>query len=171
MSWGIWLPFVAPDPLAPACGSAFPAYACRPTGPLSEFSPEARNREQGTGISLMRSEQLGSTVCPKRLVFRRREVATNCLLGSSAAVGQNRHCRCSPDRGIVVYLLATSNCAAAMGLGWEVGTLVATFAMAGDLFSSFVKRRLHLPSSSMAIGLDHIPESLFPSSPAGGYCR
>ena len=49
-----------------------------------------------------------------------------------------------------------------MGLGWEVGILVATFAMAGDLFSSFVKRRLHLPSSSMAIGLDHIPESLFP---------
>jgi CDP-2,3-bis-(O-geranylgeranyl)-sn-glycerol synthase len=34
--------------------------------------------------------------------------------------------------------------------------------MAGDLFSSFVKRRLHMASSSMAIGLDHIPESLFP---------
>ena len=49
-----------------------------------------------------------------------------------------------------------------MGLGWQVGILVATFAMAGDLFSSFLKRRLHLPSSSMAIGLDHIPESLFP---------
>jgi len=49
-----------------------------------------------------------------------------------------------------------------MGLGWNVGTLIATFAMAGDLFSSFVKRRLHLASSSMAIGLDHIPESLFP---------
>ena len=65
-------------------------------------------------------------------------------------------------RGIVVSLLATSICAAAMGLGWEVGILVATFAMAGDLFSSFVKRRLHLPSSSMAIGLDHIPEFLFP---------
>ena len=26
-----------------------------------------------------------------------------------------------------------------MGLGWKVGTLVATFAMAGDLFSSVVK--------------------------------
>ena len=65
-------------------------------------------------------------------------------------------------RGIVVSLLATSMCAAVMGLGWGVGILVATFAMAGDLFSSFVKRRLHLPSSSMAIGLDHIPESLFP---------
>jgi CDP-2,3-bis-(O-geranylgeranyl)-sn-glycerol synthase len=67
-----------------------------------------------------------------------------------------------PSAGIVLSLLATSICAAAMGLGWEVGTLVATFAMAGDLLSSFVKRRLHLPSSSMAIGLDHIPESLFP---------
>jgi len=49
-----------------------------------------------------------------------------------------------------------------MGLGWKVGTLISTFAMTGDLFSSFVKRRLHLASSSMAISLDHIPESLFP---------
>jgi hypothetical protein len=43
--------------------------------------------------------------------------------------------------------MATSICAALMGLGWEVGTLFATFAMAGDLFSSFVKRRLHVKSS------------------------
>ena len=71
------------NPRAPACGSAFPADACRPTG--ARVSPEARNREQGTSISLMRSEQLASTVCPTRLVFRRREVATNSLLGSSAA--------------------------------------------------------------------------------------
>ncbi|HYZ41656.1 MAG TPA: CDP-archaeol synthase, partial [Stellaceae bacterium] len=33
---------------------------------------------------------------------------------------------------------------------------------AGDLFSSFSKRRLNLPSSSRASGLDQIPESLFP---------
>ena len=65
-------------------------------------------------------------------------------------------------RGIMVSVLATAICAALMGLGWEVGTLVATFVMAGDLFSSFVKRRLRLASSSMAIGLDHVPESLFP---------
>jgi CDP-2,3-bis-(O-geranylgeranyl)-sn-glycerol synthase len=64
-------------------------------------------------------------------------------------------------RGIVVSVLATSICAALMGLGWEIGALIATFAMAGDLLSSFVKRRLHLASSSMAMGLDHIPESLF----------
>ena len=65
-------------------------------------------------------------------------------------------------RGIVVSMLATSICAVLMGLGWKVGTLIATLAMTGDLFSSFVKRRLHLASSSMALGLDHIPESLFP---------
>jgi CDP-archaeol synthase len=34
--------------------------------------------------------------------------------------------------------------------------------MAGDLLSSFLKRRLSLPSSSQAIGLDQIPESLLP---------
>ena len=65
-------------------------------------------------------------------------------------------------RGVVVSVLATAICAALMGLGWRLGVLIAVFAMAGDLFSSFVKRRLDLASSSMAIGLDHIPESLFP---------
>jgi CDP-2,3-bis-(O-geranylgeranyl)-sn-glycerol synthase len=40
--------------------------------------------------------------------------------------------------------------------------LVGVAAMAGDLFSSFTKRRLGLAPSSMALGLDQIPESLFP---------
>ena len=65
-------------------------------------------------------------------------------------------------RGIVASVVATSICARLMGFGWEIGALIAAFAMAGDLLSSFVKRRLHLASSSMAMGLDHIPESLFP---------
>ena len=65
-------------------------------------------------------------------------------------------------RGIVTSVLATSICASLMDLGWEIGALIAAFAMAGDLLSSFVKRRLRLASSSMAIGLDHIPELLFP---------
>jgi CDP-2,3-bis-(O-geranylgeranyl)-sn-glycerol synthase len=34
--------------------------------------------------------------------------------------------------------------------------------MAGDLLSSFLKRRLGLPPSSKASGFDQIPESLFP---------
>ena len=35
--------------------------------------------------------------------------------------------------------------------------------MAGDLLSSFIKRRLGWPPSSMALGLDQVPESLFPT--------
>ena len=34
--------------------------------------------------------------------------------------------------------------------------------MAGDLLSSFAKRRLGRPSSSQALGLDQVPESLLP---------
>ena len=34
--------------------------------------------------------------------------------------------------------------------------------MLGDLISSFSKRRLGLPASAMALGLDQIPESLLP---------
>ena len=63
-------------------------------------------------------------------------------------------------RGIVTSLLATSLAAWLMGLQWELGVVVAAAAMAGDLCSSFVKRRMTLPSSSMALGLDQIPESL-----------
>jgi len=34
--------------------------------------------------------------------------------------------------------------------------------MAGDLLSSFLKRRFGLPASARATGLDQIPESLLP---------
>ena len=34
--------------------------------------------------------------------------------------------------------------------------------MAGDLFSSFLKRRFCLPSGTRVTGLDQVPESLFP---------
>ncbi len=65
-------------------------------------------------------------------------------------------------RGIVLSLLATPLVACLMGFPWQLGLVVAALAMAGDLFSSFMKRRMALPSSSMALGLDHIPESLLP---------
>jgi CDP-2,3-bis-(O-geranylgeranyl)-sn-glycerol synthase len=65
-------------------------------------------------------------------------------------------------RGIVLSVATTSLAAPLAGLDWKLGALTATGAMAGDLFSSFVKRRLDLPPSSMAIGLDQIPESLIP---------
>ena len=66
-------------------------------------------------------------------------------------------------RGIVLSILVTTLCAPLIGLHWNTGFVVATMAMAGDLFSSFLKRRMNLPPSSQAIGLDQIPESLFPA--------
>ena len=65
-------------------------------------------------------------------------------------------------RGLVFAVLATTGAALLLGLGWAVGALVGTVAIAGDLLSSFVKRRLGLAPSSQAIGLDQIPKSLFP---------
>jgi CDP-diglyceride synthetase len=65
-------------------------------------------------------------------------------------------------RGIVLAVLVTTAGAPLIGLGWKTGFLVGSFAMAGDLVSSFSKRRLNLPSSSRASGLDQVPESLFP---------
>jgi hypothetical protein len=65
-------------------------------------------------------------------------------------------------RGIVLSVLVTSACAPLLGLQWKIGALVGSVAVAGDLFSSFLKRRLKLSSASRATGLDQVPESLFP---------
>jgi CDP-2,3-bis-(O-geranylgeranyl)-sn-glycerol synthase len=65
-------------------------------------------------------------------------------------------------RGVVLALLATAAAGALVGLDWRIGALVGGGAMAGDLFSSFLKRRLALAPSSKATGLDQIPESLLP---------
>jgi CDP-2,3-bis-(O-geranylgeranyl)-sn-glycerol synthase len=66
-------------------------------------------------------------------------------------------------RGVLLAILATTAASLLLGLGWKAGALVGAMAMAGDLFSSFSKRRLGLAPSSMALGLDQIPESLFPA--------
>jgi len=65
-------------------------------------------------------------------------------------------------RGILTSILITTASAPLIGLDMTIGAVVATAAMAGDLFSSFVKRRLNFPPSSQALGLDQVPESLFP---------
>jgi CDP-diglyceride synthetase len=65
-------------------------------------------------------------------------------------------------RGVLLALLVTPLVALAMELSWQLGLLVAGGTMAGDLVSSFVKRRMGRDSSSMALGLDQIPESLVP---------
>lgn len=74
------------------------------------------------------------------------------LLGASKTV-----------RGVVLALVATPLVALLIGITPVTGFTIAVAAMAGDLLSSFVKRRLGLRPSSRAVGLDQIPESLLPA--------
>ncbi|UJP05052.1 MAG: CDP-archaeol synthase [Nitrosomonas sp.] len=66
-------------------------------------------------------------------------------------------------RGCGAALLATIICAQLLGYSLTVGVKIALSAIAGDLLSSFIKRRLSLPSSTRAPLLDQIPETLFPA--------
>ena len=66
-------------------------------------------------------------------------------------------------RGVLVGVVAAALAALLLGFTWTTGLLVGAAAMAGDLFSSFLKRRMGQPPSSRAFGLDHIPESLIPA--------
>lgn len=72
-------------------------------------------------------------------------------------------------RGLLGGIGATAAVAEMIGASWEFGALFGSFAMLGDLLSSFVKRRLGMEPSSMARGLDQIPESLFPAGLAAWY--
>jgi hypothetical protein len=65
-------------------------------------------------------------------------------------------------RGVGCALLATTAGGFLVGLGWKIGVVVGGLAMVGDLFSSFVKRRLGRSPSSPLLGVDQLPESLFP---------
>lgn len=58
--------------------------------------------------------------------------------------------------------MLTSLASVLLGSGWLLGVVVAIFAMLGDLFASFIKRRIGMPSSSRALGLDQVPEALLP---------
>ena len=59
--------------------------------------------------------------------------------------------------------MATSAFAPILGFDWIDGFIIASAAMIGDLSSSFLKRRLNLPPSSRATGIDQIPECLLPA--------
>ena len=65
-------------------------------------------------------------------------------------------------RGLIAAILATLLCSFALQTGWFTGLAVGSLAMLGDSLSSFIKRRLAMPPSHMALGLDQIPESLLP---------
>jgi CDP-diglyceride synthetase len=65
-------------------------------------------------------------------------------------------------RGIFLSILITSAFGPVVGLDWKIAALAGSMAMAGDLFSSFLKRRMNFPAGGKATGLDQVPESLFP---------
>ena len=65
-------------------------------------------------------------------------------------------------RGVVSAVLITTLVAVLLEFEWFVGAIIGCASMAGDLFSSFIKRRLNMPPSSMALVIDQVPESLFP---------
>ena len=66
-------------------------------------------------------------------------------------------------RGIFAALPVTAVAAWLLGYSMDTGLLIAVYTILGDLLSSFIKRRLGMPSSSMALLLDQVPESLFPA--------
>ncbi len=65
-------------------------------------------------------------------------------------------------RGLVSALLMSLLIGSLFAIPLLTSLLFGTLSMAGDMTSSFIKRRLGLTPSSMTLGLDQIPESLFP---------
>jgi CDP-2,3-bis-(O-geranylgeranyl)-sn-glycerol synthase len=64
-------------------------------------------------------------------------------------------------RGIISSVLVTSVGAVLIGYSIQTGALFATASLSGDLVSSFIKRRLNIPPSSRALGLDQLPRSRY----------
>jgi CDP-2,3-bis-(O-geranylgeranyl)-sn-glycerol synthase len=65
-------------------------------------------------------------------------------------------------RGLVLSLVACLLVALLLGYPWVLGLKFGAASMAGDAVSSFLKRRLDIPSSGRFLGLDQIPEILLP---------
>lgn len=65
-------------------------------------------------------------------------------------------------RGLLLSLPLTGIVAELIGLSFTVGLTVSFWAMLGDLFSSFIKRRIGMAPGSQALGIDQLPESLLP---------
>jgi CDP-2,3-bis-(O-geranylgeranyl)-sn-glycerol synthase len=72
-------------------------------------------------------------------------------------------------RGLVAGVFLAACASLAIDLPWQVGALIGASAMVDDCVSSFAKRRFGLESSSMALGLDQIPESLLPAVVCSAY--
>lgn len=65
-------------------------------------------------------------------------------------------------RGVVGAVATGCAVAPLLGFSWLVGAAAAILSMAGDLLSSFIKRRFDLPSGSAVPVLDQMFEGAFP---------
>ncbi len=66
-------------------------------------------------------------------------------------------------RGLLSSIMVTTLCAMIMDYPPQTGFIIALCSLFGDTLSSFIKRRLGKPSSSMFLLLDQVPESLLPA--------
>jgi CDP-2,3-bis-(O-geranylgeranyl)-sn-glycerol synthase len=111
-------------------------------------------------ISLLLAVANGAPVIAAKLLGPR--YAWPLDAGATFVDGRPLFGRSKTLRGIVLAVLASAIAAPLFGLSAGLGAAIGIAAMAGDVFSSFVKRRLNLPPSSRATGLDQVPESLLP---------
>jgi CDP-2,3-bis-(O-geranylgeranyl)-sn-glycerol synthase len=65
-------------------------------------------------------------------------------------------------RGVLLAITGAAVMAWLLVLPVHIGIAIGCFVVLGDALSSFIKRRLGLNASSMALGLDQIPEALLP---------
>jgi len=72
-------------------------------------------------------------------------------------------------RGLAAAVVLAAWAAVLIDLPWQAGAFAGASAMAGDCLSSFVKRRFGLEPSSKTLGLDQVPESLFPAVACSAY--
>ncbi|WP_126453620.1 CDP-archaeol synthase [Sulfuriflexus mobilis] len=66
-------------------------------------------------------------------------------------------------RGLFASAIATIFLARLLGFDYLTGLQVSSLAMTGDLFSSFIKRRLGKKAGARFLFLDQVPESLLPA--------
>lgn len=65
-------------------------------------------------------------------------------------------------RGVLAAVVLCAVLAPVVAVPLPAAAMVAFAAMAGDAISSFVKRRLAIPPSGQAFGIDQLPEALLP---------
>ncbi|NIP73503.1 MAG: CDP-archaeol synthase [Gammaproteobacteria bacterium] len=102
----------------------------------------------------------GAPVAAWRLLDRRWALPVDA--GMRLADGRPLFGPTKTVRGAASAVAAATGAALLLELPWQAGALAGAGAMTGDLLSSFVKRRLGMAPSRMALGLDQIPESLIP---------